>query len=102
MIKKLNGLTILFIITVVMVLLMLVTIYHTHDDSDDYSLLYPGLFDKLSSVNSLQFKSDQGDFILKKEGAGWVIPKRWNYPADYDEVKRILIDILFWFVQHFN
>ena len=93
MIKKLNGLTILFILTVVMVLLMVVTIYNTHDDSDDYSLLYPGLFDKLSSVDSLQFKSTQGDFTIKKEGDQWTIPKRWNYPADYDEVKRILIDI---------
>lgn len=93
MIKKLNSLTILFIITVIMVLLMLVTIYRTQETTDDFSLLFPGLFKQLSDVDTITFNSTQDQFTLFKEGEDWFVRERWNYPADFNEVKRALIDI---------
>lgn len=93
MIKKLNSFTILFIVTVVMVLLMLITIQRPSDTSEDYSLLFPELYDQLSTVDTLQFKSSQDEFTLYKQGEDWFIKERWNHPADFNLVKRALIDI---------
>ncbi|MBE0439742.1 MAG: DUF4340 domain-containing protein [Gammaproteobacteria bacterium] len=93
MIKKLNSLTILFIVTVVMVVLMLITIQRPSDNNDDYALLFPGLFDKLSTVDTLKFKSSQDEFTLFKKDEDWYIKERWNHLADFNLVKRALIDI---------
>ncbi|HET8807912.1 MAG TPA: DUF4340 domain-containing protein [Methylophaga sp.] len=94
MLKKLNSLTILAILTGVMVLLMLVTIYQADDNTDDFVLLYPELFDQLSEVNKLVLDGEDGSFtLLRGEGEDWVVKEYYNYPADYDLVKRMLIDI---------
>lgn len=93
MIKKLNSLTILFIVTLVMVVLMLITIQRPSDTNDDYSLLFPELFDQLSSVDTLKFKSTQDEFTMYKQGEDWYIKERWDFPADFNLVKRALIDI---------
>ncbi len=93
MIKKLNSLTVLFIITVLMVLLMLVTIYRADDNQDAYGLLFPELFEQLSEVNNIQFTSGEGEFTLYREGEDWFIREHYDYPAHFDEVKRMLIDL---------
>ena len=93
MIKKLNSLTILFIVTVIMVLLMLFTVQKPSDTSEDYSLLFPDLLGQLNSVDTIQIKSNQDEFSLYKEGEDWFIKERWNYSADFNLVKRALIDI---------
>lgn len=94
MLKKLNSLTILAIITGLMVLLMLVTIYQSDDDTDDFALLYPDLFSQLSDVNKLVFKGEEGNFtLIRSSGEDWVVADYFNYPADYDLVKRMLIDV---------
>ncbi|MEX1200807.1 MAG: DUF4340 domain-containing protein [Methylophaga sp.] len=93
MLKKLNSLTILAILTGVMVLLMLVTIYQS-DDADDFALLYPELFEQLSDVNKLTFQGREGNFSLTRdEGEDWTVDDYYNYPADFDLVKRMLIDL---------
>lgn len=94
MLKKLNSLTILAILTGVMVLLMLVTIYQSDDDTDDFALLYPELFEQLSNVNKLTFQGREGNFSLTRdEGEDWTVDDYYNYPADFDLVKRMLIDL---------
>jgi hypothetical protein len=93
MIKKLNSLTILAIVTAVMVVLMLITIQRPTDTTDDYSLLFPELFGQLSGVNTIKIKSSQDEFTLYKEGEDWFIKERWNHLADFNLVKRALIDI---------
>ncbi|OUR73548.1 hypothetical protein A9Q78_03935 [Methylophaga sp. 41_12_T18] len=93
MIKKLNSLTILFIVTMVMLVLMLVTIQRPDNVSEDYSILYPELFDQLGDVDTIKFKSSQDEFTLYKQGEDWLIKERWNFPADFNLVKRALIDI---------
>jgi hypothetical protein len=93
MTKKLNSLTILFIITVLMVLLMLVTIYRAEDNNDDFGLLFPELFEQLSQVDNIQFSSSEDQFTLVREGEDWFIQDHFNYPANFDEVKRTLIDL---------
>jgi hypothetical protein len=93
MIKKRNSLTVLFIITVVMVLLMLVTIYRTNDDKADYGLLFPSLFDKLSEVDKVRFSSSEDQFTLHRDGEDWFISEHYDYPANFDEVKRMLVDL---------
>ena len=93
MIKKLNSLTVLFIITVLMVLLMLVTIYRADDNQDAYGLLFPELFEQLSEVDNIQFASGEGEFTLYREGEDWFIREHYDYPAHFDEVKRMLIDL---------
>lgn len=93
MTRKLNSLTVLFIITVVMVLLMLVTIYRADDESDDFGLLYPDLYAQLSEVDSIQFNSTQGEFSLYKKGEDWFLTEHYHYPANFNEVKRMLIDL---------
>ena len=60
MTKKLNSLTVLFIITVVMVLLMLVTIYRAEDNQDAYGLLFPDLFEQLGEVDNITFHQSRG------------------------------------------
>ncbi len=94
MLKKLNSLTILAILTGLMVLLMLVTIYQSDDDADDFALLYPELFEQLSDVNKLTFQGREGSFSLtRNEGEDWTVDDYYNYPADFDLVKRMLIDL---------
>jgi hypothetical protein len=93
MIKKLNSLTILFLITVVMVVLMLITIQDPSDNNDDEGLLFPDLFGQLNLIDTLKFKSAQDEFTLFKKGEDWFIKERLNYPADFDLVKRALIDL---------
>ena len=93
MTKKLNSLTTLFIITIIMVLLMLVTIYRADDNQDNFGLLFPDLFEQLNEVDNIQFTSGEGQFSLQREGEDWYIPDHFNYLADYDEVKRMLIDL---------
>ncbi len=93
MIKKLNSLTILAIVTVVMVVLMLITIQRPTETTDDYSLLFPELFEKLSGVDTIKVKSSQDEFTLYKEGEDWFVKERWNHLADFNLVKRALIDI---------
>jgi len=93
MMKKLNSLTVLFIITTVMVLLMLITIQRPNDSQDDEGLLFPELFEQLSAVDTISVKSSQEEFTLYKQGEDWFIKERWNFPADFNLVKRALIDI---------
>lgn len=93
MIKKLNSLTILFIVTIVMVVLMMITIQRPNDVSEDYSILFPELFDQLSGVDTIKFKSSQDEFTLFKQGEDWFIKERWSFSADFNLVKRALIDI---------
>ncbi|WP_438970321.1 DUF4340 domain-containing protein [Methylophaga sp.] len=93
MTKKLNSLSILLIVTVVMVLLMLVTIYRAEDNNDDFGLLFPDLYEQLSQVNQIQFSSSEDQFSLQREGEDWYIKEHFNYPANFDEVKRMLIDM---------
>ncbi len=93
MLKKLNSLTILFIVTVIMVILMLFTIQRPSVNNDDYALLFPDLYDQLSNVDRIQFTSSQDKFTLFKEGEDWFIKERWNHPADFNLVKRALIDL---------
>jgi len=93
MTKKLNSLTILFIVTVVMVLLMLVTIYRAEDNNDDFGLLFPDLYEQLSEVNQIQFSSSEDQFSLQREDEDWYIKEHFNYPANFDDVKRMLIDL---------
>lgn len=93
MIKKLNSLTILAIVTAIMVILMLITIQRPTETSDDYSLLFPELFDKLSGIDAIKVKSSQDEFTLYKEGEDWFVKERWNHLADFNLVKRALIDI---------
>jgi hypothetical protein len=93
MIKKLNSLTILFLITMVMVILMLITIQAPSDNNDDEGLLFPDLFGQLNLIDTLKFKSAQDEFTLFKKGEDWFIKERLNYPADFDLVKRALIDL---------
>lgn len=93
MTKKLDSLTTLLIITVLMVVLMLVTIYRADEDQDDYGLLFPELFEQLSEVDTVRFSSSEDQFTLKREGEDWFIAEHHNYLANFDEVKRMLIDI---------
>lgn len=93
MIKKLNSLTVLFFITVLMVVLMLLTLQRPGDSNDDDGLLFPDLFGQLNSVDTLKFKSTQDEFTLYKQGEDWFIKERLDYPADFDLVKRTLIDL---------
>lgn len=93
MIKKRNSLTVLFIITVLMVLLMLITIYRAEDNKAQYGLLFPDLFEQLSDVDHVRFSSAEDQFTLYREGEDWFIREHYDYPANFDEVKRMLIDI---------
>jgi len=93
MIKKLNSLTILFIVTIVMVVLMMITIQRPNDVSEDYSILFPELFEQLSGVDTIKFKSAQDEFTLFKQDEDWLVKERWSFPADFNLVKRALIDI---------
>ena len=93
MIKKLNSFTILLIVTVVMVLLMLMTIQRPNNTSEDYSLLFPDLYGQLSEIDSITINSSQDQFTLFKQGEDWYLKERWNHLADFNLVKRALIDI---------
>lgn len=93
MLKKLNSLSILALITAVMVIWMLVTIYQTEDTSDDFSLLFPELFEQMSDVNKITFKSEQDEFVLTRDDATWTIGDYHNYRADQDLIRRMLVDL---------
>jgi hypothetical protein len=93
MIKKLNSLTVLFIVTAVMVVFMLFTLRGEDGTTDDYALLFPGLFEQLSDVDNITITSLEDNFTMYREGEDWYIKERWNFPADLNLVKRALIDI---------
>lgn len=92
--KKINSFTILLALTILMVLLMLVTIQRPNTNSDDYSLLYPDLLAALSDVDQVKFKAvGQESFTLEKKESDWFVKERWGYLADFNKVKRALIDV---------
>jgi len=91
--KKINSLAILFVITIVMVLLMLLTLQRPSYNSDNEGLLFPELASELNNVDTLKVKSDQDEFTLYKKGEDWFVKERWNFPADFDLTKRTLIDL---------
>ncbi|AFI83664.1 DUF4340 domain-containing protein [Methylophaga nitratireducenticrescens] len=93
MLKKLNSLSILAILTAIMVVWMLITIYKAEDTSDDFSLLFPELFEQLSDVDNVTFKSEQDEFTLSRADKQWFIADYHNYPADDDLVRRMLVDM---------
>jgi hypothetical protein len=93
MIKKLNSFTILVIVTIVMSLLMLMTIQRPRDNNEDYSLLFPALYEQLGEVDTITFNSSQDQFTLFKQGEDWFVKERWDHLADFNLVKRALIDI---------
>ncbi|MCB2427250.1 DUF4340 domain-containing protein [Methylophaga pinxianii] len=93
MLKKLNSLSILAILTAVMVVWMLITIYQTEDTSDDFSLLFPELFEQLDDVDRITFKSEQDEFTLNNDGNSWVIADYYNYSADESLIRRMLVDM---------
>lgn len=93
MIKKLNSFTVLLVLTILMVILMLTTIYRSVDDNESFTLLFPGLYEELSEVNTLEFTSSQGEFTLKRQDNEWLVADHYNYPADYELVKRLLVDL---------
>lgn len=92
--KKINSFTVLLILTIVMVIFMLITLQRPSTNSDDYDLLYPDLFAELSNVDQVKFAAvGQESFTLDKIGSDWFVAERWNYLADFNKVKRALIDI---------
>lgn len=94
--KKINSFTLLLIVTVLMVILMLITIQRPNNDGDDYTLLYPELLEKLGRVDKITFNSAEQDaFTLgrSEESEDWVVTDLWDYPADFNKVKRALIDV---------
>jgi len=91
--KKLNSLTILFIVTAVMVVLMLITIQRPSQSADDEGLLFPDLSAQLSDVNEIKISSNQDKFTITRQGEDWYVKERWNYPADFSLAKRTLIDL---------
>ena len=72
---------------------MLITIQRPSNDNDDEGLLFPDLYGQLNQVDTLKFKSSQDEFTLFRKGEDWFVKERLNYPADFDLVKRALIDI---------
>ncbi|NOQ93849.1 MAG: DUF4340 domain-containing protein [Methylophaga sp.] len=93
MMKKLNSLTVLFIITIVMVLLMVITLQRPNDMTDDEGLLFPELYGQLSNIDTIKIKSSQDEFTLFREGEDWFIKERWSFFADFNLVKRALVDL---------
>jgi hypothetical protein len=91
--KKLNSLTILFIVTMVMVILMLITIQRPSQSNDDQGLLFPDLLGQLTDVNTIKISSNQDVFTLERQGEDWFVKERWNFPADFNLAKRTLIDL---------
>ncbi len=91
--KKLNSLTILFIVTAVMVVLMLITIQRPSQSNDDEGLLFPDLYSQLSDINKIKVSSNQEEFTIVRDGEDWYVQERWNYPADFNLAKRTLIDL---------
>ena len=91
--KKLNSLTILFIVTAVMVVLMLITIQRPSQSNDDEGLLFPDLRSQLSDVDTIKISSNQEEFTLQREGEDWFVKERWNFLADFNLAKRTLIDL---------
>ncbi len=92
--KKINSFTILLALTILMVILMLITIQRPNTNSDDYSLLYPDLLAELSDIDQVKFKAvGQEAFTLEKKESDWFVKERWGYLADFNKVKRALIDI---------
>lgn len=72
---------------------MLITIQRPTETTDDYSLLFPELFGQLSGVDTIKVNSSQDEFTLYKKGEDWLIKERWDHLADFNLVKRALIDI---------
>jgi hypothetical protein len=93
MTKKLNSLTVLFFVTVIMVVLMLFTLQKEEDSGDDFAVLFPELFEQLNDVDTVTFSSPEDNFTMYRKGEDWFIKERWNFPADFNLVKRALIDI---------
>jgi hypothetical protein len=76
-----------------MVLLMLVTIYRSDNTQDDLTLLFPDLYAELSDVDNIAFNSSQGKFSMHKQGEDWFMTEHYDYPANFNDVKRMLIDL---------
>ncbi len=55
--------------------------------------LFPGLAERLDTVNRIEVARHDGRFVLEKRGDTWVLPDKGGYPARADLVRQTLIAV---------
>ncbi|MDH3412906.1 MAG: DUF4340 domain-containing protein [Gammaproteobacteria bacterium] len=53
--------------------------------------LFPGLMPRLNEIEMIQLENATGRFVLKRTKTGWMVPDKFDYPADADKVHKLLL-----------
>lgn len=55
--------------------------------------LFPGLAGRVNDVSRIAIESQGGDVHILKGGTEWLVEEADNYPARYDRVKKLVLDM---------
>ena len=55
--------------------------------------VFPGLSAAVNSVAEIEVVADGESASVRREGDGWVVPDKSNYPANAEKVRKTLIDL---------
>ena len=56
--------------------------------------LYPDLLSRVNEVTELRVASQaDGSLTMRREGDGWVLAEKHNYPADFDKISQNLVAV---------
>jgi hypothetical protein len=56
-------------------------------------LLYPALAGRLNDVGSVVVAKREATFVFERKGDAWVVTSRHDYPADFERVRKLLVEI---------
>jgi hypothetical protein len=85
---------ILIIVTVVVIFAAIaVTQKKAPETNITKETLYPNLIDELNGVERIEIRSRENQSILRKQGDGWTMENRDDFPARFNDVKRSLIQL---------
>jgi len=59
----------------------------------DRPLVFDGLGNKLNDAFSLEIQTSDRKFTIQREGDGWGIAELKGYPASYDKLKTVLVEL---------
>ncbi|RMF09953.1 MAG: DUF4340 domain-containing protein [Alphaproteobacteria bacterium] len=89
-----RTLIILLVVTVIAVLAAAVVVVQQQasvTSEIERTALFPDLDEEIGSVVALTVRSAEGEVVVRRAEAGWVVPAKHDYPADRARVREVLL-----------
>ncbi len=95
-----NKNTLIGLVAVTAILIVLVVIFHQEETMEESVAVptefFTGFAENPQAVHTIEIKSARGELILQRaaDGSGWVLPNQGGYPANQQEVRRLINSLL--------